>query len=321
MSVTNLLYIQREITRYGFSIYLALGLIGNVFNCIMFTRRPYRHTPSSLYLLSLSIFSIMYLMWILVPSIYALYYGDPQTQSVTYCKMRLYISHVFNLYLRYSVVFASADRYFITRTNVHLRSLSSIKTAIKLLLTMFILCLLIAIHMPILMNIRNGVCGMIGIYKLLYAIYQSIVSGLLPIILMSLFSIFTIRSLYQRHHSIQTHIKENDRHLTRMVIVEVIVNVITAIPYSANLLYGALTYFVTNKSVERLEIESFITFITQFMIYFVGVTPFYLFFLTSKTFRKQFIDLFVKFYHQHLLRRVQIGPLHDRHAIQTNNSF
>ncbi|CAF1671704.1 unnamed protein product, partial [Adineta ricciae] len=192
----------------------------------------------------------------------------------------------------------------------------SIKTASKLLLAMLIICPLMAMHMPILMDLRNGTCGMFGIYKLMYAIYQIIVSGLLPPILMSIFSILTIISLHQRHHTNQVRVKQSDQHLTRLVIVEVIVNVVTAIPYSANLLYGALTYFVTNKSTQRLEIESFITFIAQFMIYFVGVIPFYLFFLISRGFRKEFIGILVNFYYKHILRRVQVVP---RHGPQINH--
>ncbi|UJR12245.1 hypothetical protein I4U23_016422 [Adineta vaga] len=320
MPLTNLPAIQREMIRYGLSIYLALGLVGNVLNCIMFTRNSYRRTPSSLYLLSLSIFSMMFLMWLLIPSIYALYYSELQTQSVIYCKIRLYIGHILNLYLRYSVVFACTDRYFITRTNIHLRSLSSIKTAKKLLFFMFIIFPLMAIHMPILMDIRNGSCGMIGIYKLVYAIYQLIISGLLPPIFMSIFSILTINSLHQRHHTGQIRMKQSDRALTRMVVVEVIVNIITAIPYSINLLYGALTYFIIDKSTQRLEIESFITYISRFRIYFVGVTPFYVFIFTSKPFRNEFISLFINFFYKYILRQRRIVPIHDQHTtIQTNN--
>ncbi|CAF1523340.1 unnamed protein product [Adineta ricciae] len=164
------------------------------------------------------------------------------------------------------------------------------------------------------MDLRNGVCDMFGIYKLIYAIYQIIVSGLLPPIFMSVFSILTIISLHERHHTNQIRVKQSDQQLTRLVIVEVIVNVLTAIPYSANLLYGALTYFVTNKSTQRLEIESFITFIAQFMIYFVGIAPFYLFFLISKGFRKEFINLLVNFYYKHILRRVRVVPERDPQA-------
>ncbi len=296
--------------RYGMTVYLALGLLGNICNCIMFIRQPYRRTPSSIYFLALSIFAIIYLIWSVVPLIYTLNHTDPQTQSVLYCKMRLYVSHVFGQYIRYVVVFACADRFFATRINVRIRALNSVSMAMKLV---FILCgvhLVIAIHIPILMNIRNGVCGMFGLYKLIYAIYQITLGAILPPTLMSIFSILTIRSLHQRHGT-QVRARQRDRYLMRMVIGEVMVNISTSIPYSANLVYEAATYYVVDKSAQRLEIESFISFATQFLIYLISVAPFYLFMITSKPFRNDFINIVVKCWDKYILRRVRIVPLNQ----------
>ena len=176
--------------------------------------------------------------------------------------MRLYGSHVLGQCLRYIVVFACADRFFVTRTNVRIRSLNSVSMAMKLVFIICVVCLVIAIHLPILMDIRNGVCGMFGLYKLIYAIYQITLVGILPPVLMSIFSILTIRSLHQRHGN-QIRARQRDRYLMRMVIAEVMVNIFTSIPYSINLVYGAATYYIVNKSAERLEIESFISFLTH----------------------------------------------------------
>ncbi|UJR11200.1 hypothetical protein I4U23_015381 [Adineta vaga] len=294
MPVTILPSIQREIIRYGVSIYLIFGLVGNLCNCVMFTRNSYRRSPSSIYLLSLSIFSIIYLIWTFAPLFYTLNYIDPQTQSIIYCKVRQYGSHTLSLHIRYAVVLACFDRFLVTRTNVRIRSLSTIKTARILTCIMCFVCLLIALHMPVEMTINTSrVCGMFGMYKLSYAIYQIIIFTLTPPILMILFSIFTIHDLQQRHNINQSHARKRDRHLAYMVIAEVAINIISSVPYAANLLYGALTYYVTNKSTERAEIEAFLTFITQFFIYFLGVVPFYLFILVSKPFRDEFMDFLI----------------------------
>ena len=319
MSVTNLPLLQQEITRYGITTYFALGFLGSIFNCIIFTRHSYRRTPSSVYILALSIFAIIYLIWTAFPLIYTLDHLDPQTQSRVYCKARLYGSHTLGLYLRYTVVFACADRFLVTRTNVRLRSLSSVKTALILLAVMSVVCLLIAVHIPMYIDIRNGVCGMTGMYKLSYAIYQIIVISIIPPLLMSIFSILTIRSLRRRHDATQVRIKQRDRHLTHMVIAEVIANILASIPYSANLLYGAWTYSMTTRSAKRVEIESFISFVTQLLVYFLGIAPFYLFMLTSKPFRNQFIGLFTNFWSKHIMRRGQIVPLNNQNYSTTNN--
>ena len=106
----------------------------------------------------------------------------------------------------------------------------------------------------------------------------------------------------------------------RMVIAEVIVNIFTSIPYSTNLVYGAVTYYIVDKSAQRLEIESFITFLTQFLIYLISVAPFYLFILTSKPFRKEFINIFVKCWNKYILRRVRIYPLNEQNRRATINA-
>jgi hypothetical protein len=310
MPVTNLPVIQKEMIRYGMTIYLALGLVGNICNCIMFTRHPYRHSASSIYFLSFSIFAIIYLFWAVVPFIHTLNYPDLQTQSVLFCKVRLYGIHVLGQYLRYLVVFSCVDRFIVTRIDVRIRSLTSVSMAKKLVIILCVIWLLFPIHMPILMNIRGGVCGMFGLYKLIYAIYQILVAGILPPVLMSILSILTIRSLHQRHGALGRH-RQIDRYLMRMVTAQVIVNIITSIPYSVNLLYGAITYYVVDKSAQRLEIEAFITFATQFLVFLISVASFYLFLLTSKRFRTDFFRVLVKGWNKYMLRRVQIIPLNE----------
>jgi hypothetical protein len=257
-------------------------------------------------------------MWIVFPMIYPLNYPDPQTQSLVFCKMRLYIGHILGVDLRYIIVFVCADRFLVTQINIHIRSLNSVSIAIKLVLIICTVWLVAAIHMPILMYIRDGVCGMFGLYKLIYAIYQITLVSILPPVLMSTFSILTIRSLHQRR-GIQARVRQKDRYLLRMVIAEVIVNVVTSIPYSINLVYNAVTYYVTDKSVERLEIESFITFITQFLIVLISVAPFYLFMLTSKPFRNEFFKIFVKCWDKYILRRVRIAPFNKQTHIPKTN--
>ncbi|UJR11341.1 hypothetical protein I4U23_015522 [Adineta vaga] len=311
MSTTNLPSIQREMIRYATSIYLVFGLIGNIFNCMMFTRRSYRRAPSSIYLLFLSIFSIIYLIWTISPLLYTLNNRDPQSQSVVYCKLRQYGSHTSGLLSRFAVVFACVDRFFITSTKARIRSFSSIKTAWIIICMMSLVCILIPLHMPILINLQDGVCGMFGTYKLFYAIYQIIVFSIAPPILMSIFSILAIRRLHRQRDVTHIYIRQNDRCLTRMVIAEVMVNIFTSIPYAMNLLYGALTYYVTNKSTQRIEIESFITFITQFLLYLLGVVPFYLFLLVSKPFRNECIGLLTRFWYKYIFKQTRINPSQD----------
>ncbi|CAF3697946.1 unnamed protein product [Rotaria sp. Silwood1] len=212
MATTNLPYIQQQMIRYGMSIYFGLGLAGNICNCIMFTRPSYRRTPSSIYHLSDSILALFHLIWSISPQLYTLNYPDLQKQSILYCKMRLYGSHVLALCVRYIILCACLDRFFATRDDVRLRSLSSFKMATILVFGTCIVCTLIGIHIPILMEIRGTTCGMFGIYKLIYALYQILSVSILPPALMIVFSALTLCSLHQRHAT-QERAKRRDRSL------------------------------------------------------------------------------------------------------------
>ena len=303
--------------RYGMSLYFALGVFGNIFTCIIFIQPSHRRATSSIYFISFSIFAIVYLIWSLFPYFYTLNYPDIASRNISYCKIRLYVSHVLGQYLRFCVVFVCIDRFLATRADARVRLLNSTALAKKLLLIMIIGCPLIAIHLPILIQIQNNVCSQFGIYKLIYAIYQLFIIGIVPHVLMSVFSILAIISLRQRHNS-QQRAKRRDRYLARMVVVEVVLNVLTSVPYSINLIYGAVTYS-TSKTSERIQIESFITFVTTFQIYLVSVIPFYLFLLTAKPFRKEFFNVIGKYGCKCIFRHVQVTPSIDHYMTASIN--
>jgi hypothetical protein len=69
-------------------------------------------------------------------------------------------------------------------------------------------------------------------------------------------------------------VRQKDHDLMRMLIAEIIINIFTLIPYSANLVYGAATFFVVNKSILRIEIEAFVTFLSQFLIHLLSLLHF-----------------------------------------------
>lgn len=290
-SETNLDLLRQSMIKYGMTIYLILGLIGNLCNCLIFGHHSHRRTASSVYFLALSIVAILYLLWSIVPYLYTVAHEDPQSKSLFYCKIRLYGTHVLGLYLRYIVVFSCIDRFLITRTDVRIRSFNSVSSAKKLLLMLVLICPIIAIHLPIQTDLRDGGCARFGIYHFIYALYQTITIGIIPPVLMSIFSILAVRGLRHRPH-IQEPRRQRDRYLMRMVVGEVFVNIFTSIPYSLNLVYGAITYYSSDsKGSRRLKIESFVSFVTEFLLYLISVAPFYLFLFTSKPFRKSFFGL------------------------------
>ena len=307
MPATCLPFVQQCLTRYMVSVYFTMGIFGNLCSCLVFSKSSSRQTPCSVYLLGLSSFALLYLIWSISPILYTLDHPDPQNQSLVYCKIRLYGSHVLGQCVRCVTIFACADRYFMTRTSVRLRSWSSVSVAHRAIPIMAISWSVLGLHLPVWMDVRSGVCGMFDFYRIFYPVYQFVLVGLLPPMFMCIFGYLTLRSLRQRHAN-QTHVRNKDRDLMRMLVAEILINVVTSIPFSANLIYSSSTSGIANKSAERQEIEAFATYLSQFLIHLLSAAPFYLFIIASKSFRQEFTQIVVRCWYQRVLRRARVVP-------------
>jgi hypothetical protein len=95
----------------------------------------------------------------------------------------------------------------------------------------------------------------------------------------------------------------------RMLVSQIIIHYFSSLPYSANLLYGPATYNLVNKSPERVEIETFFYFLGELIIQYIFVSPFYLFILSSKSFRRDFMKIVRACWYNNLLRgQVRVAP-------------
>ncbi len=117
--------------------------------------------------------------------------------------------------------------------------------------------------------------------------------GLVPYILMAIFGTLTLKNISASRrciHPLRTNevnlptkiIQKRDRDMALLVLIEVIVSFVCTLPYSIDSLYSVLTSNIPNKSIERLQIESFLVFITMsFLLYLKYSTTFYVYMITS----------------------------------------
>jgi hypothetical protein len=137
---------------------------------------------------------------------------------------------------------------------------------------------------------------------------------------MGVFGFLAVRSIHQRQATV-ARVTRSDRDLMRMLVSQIIVHYSSSLPYSANLLYGPATFNVVNKSPERLAIESFCSNLAQLISQFIFVAPFYLFMLSSKSFRRDFMKLIGTCCCKNLLRgQVQVAPSVAQGQTQNFNS-
>ncbi|CAF0760789.1 unnamed protein product [Adineta steineri] len=108
MSV-SLTDVSNWMTQYIMSIFLVVGILGNVINIYMFTRKESFRNSCSLYLLAASILNILSIIWGICPSLYTLYNTDPSTYSFIYCKLRLYTLHTLLMIVTVKCVYQTCE--------------------------------------------------------------------------------------------------------------------------------------------------------------------------------------------------------------------
>ena len=194
-----------------------------------------------------------------------------------------------------------------------------------LVVVVSLLWLILPLHMLIFVQVRSP--GLIACMfstttsALYHTIYTLVAGGLLPPLAM-LFSTRWIWSSLQEKRRRQRTMFTNERNartekrdiqILMMLLLQVFVFVLSNSPLMIFNLYLASTRSVTNKSLDRLAIESFLQLTTEMFVYVFPTASFYSNIFVSSTFRKQFFLL--------LLRRRAVGPTATITNTMTRNNL
>ena len=297
MSTAGILAAQKNIARYGLSTLLVLGNFGNVFTILILGRTTKQRVNScSLYLLSASISNWIVINTALVSNIVGVDNIDPQHTSNVVCKMRWsgvhallmlsrsfskFIEDCFHLYCLHIVVAACIDRWALCSQNGLIRSFARPKVAFRVIVMLLVVWTLIPIHMAVFFSNNTGRCiALPGTYAFFYAIYSLIVIGILPLLLMIIFSLLAWYNLQKIRSRVapmggaaaarNINIHKRDRDLMLMLTGEVIVYCITTIPYPINLIYSVSTSSLgIYKDPMRIAIESLVGYIISPLLNFM----------------------------------------------------
>lgn len=268
----SLLYAAQQFTIYVGLFLVITGLIGNIFTVLVFsTVRNYRITPSSFYFLTIAIVNIFFVPMNIITRVVSVGYGIDLTRtSLAWCKIRLYLIAAISLISFTCLCLASIDQFLITSRSIHLRNLSNIKWARRMvLITIIVSCIHSIpglIYMDISMitqtciNTNSGFAVYISIYVLVF-------TCIIPTIIMIVYGYLTHRNIRLTRALVE---QQADHQLTRMTLTQVIVVVITIIPYSVNTVYALITTGIT-KDLDRSLKELLAITITSMLanIYYV----------------------------------------------------
>jgi hypothetical protein len=237
------------------------------------------------------------------PHAYAAYYPNPFNTIPAFCKIRAYMAQCFTMMYRWLMAMACIDRYMLSSSNVRLRGFANSRIAYRIILIFVISWLVLPVHNLIFIELKSGSCSFpLDIVSIYHSIFTIILGGLLPPIIMIICAILIGYNLASKQKRRQSNIHQQnkeqgarllnvrDQQALGMLFVQVGFYFLSVAPWTILLLINVFTRDVTNKSTDRLAIEAFLKYITEIFIYIYPTISFYIYTLTSHTFRNELIN-------------------------------
>ena len=127
-NISTFKYFTIQYHRYVPPTVLCFGVIGNIFNLIIFNRRNLRKNPCTTYFFVLAITNLNNL----VPGVLANYLSDAHsidllTASIGFCRLRFWLVHTSLALGTWLIVLAGVDRCCISSRHASRRHFSSLK--------------------------------------------------------------------------------------------------------------------------------------------------------------------------------------------------
>jgi hypothetical protein len=300
--------VQRILTRYGMTTYLALGDLGLLLNIAIFSQVAHRRNSCSIYILATSLCSFVGLNSSVIPTIYALDNRSSTEDSLLFCKMYFYLCHVLSQMMRTFIVLACVDRYASCSDRARIRLFSQYRTTIRIVPAVVFFWLLVGPFPSLLQTSQNGSCDVFDYTQfVIYSVYIIFALGIIPLAGMITFGsllLIKLRKMRARvqpipntgHSTSAKVLRKRDREMIRMLSIEIIAYTITTTPITIVLIYRAATLTLV-KSVERQQIEIFISYFTrEFLLYFNNSLPFWIYITTSRSFRRELKNVLIKWF-------------------------
>ncbi|CAF1494457.1 unnamed protein product [Adineta ricciae] len=269
-SVVTLNIARIGIQRFGQLILFALDIIGCIFNIAIFLRPSMRTNSCA---------NLCCLTWGLFISMLDFFMNyNLLNYSSAYCKIRSYSLTAAQLASRACVVLACFDRFLLCSQSVRQRSFCRSNIAVKVMLLTVTSCVCLSIYVLVVYNAfpqtrsctTSSAIGKIIDTTVLFAFNLGT-----PALLMSTLSGLILWKLKQNSIRIarqRIHVRHRHLQLATMLIGQVILYTVTALPFVSTFVYMKITRYdpQSSKSAYRIAAESFGTFIFNALrIYFI----------------------------------------------------
>ena len=294
-------WISQQLNIYCGLPMLVFGLLGCVWNILVFRHYSLRPISCCTYLLAGSVASIVQLLFGLVPRILADgFHVDRTVTDAVWCKLRNYTTHCASLMTLSCLVWATLDRFFSTCRQLKWRYLNSVYLARQICLWTLIVWMSATIpslvySRPIQITPTTRRCASSSWLWAKIALYffNLCCYGLFPWFFMSLFGYLTLRRVRRTsRRRVQplaavtlTRLTRIERQLTSVLFLQMITCIFSSIPYCVQSIYESVTQAVT-KSPFRQAQENLFLQIARLTFYINFISMFYIHYISSSIFRR-----------------------------------
>jgi hypothetical protein len=258
--IASIYFAVKEMTIYLGIPTFVLGVIGGFLNVIIFlSLKTFRESSCAFYLMIMSIFDIGRLFFSVLSFIMRRGFGiDWGVYSLFLCKIRYCFFSVFTLTSMTHLCLATIDQYFATSSYVRWQQWCNIKLAHRISSIFIIIWALQGIPYVVFLNqvfspsTNTTVClptNDIFNQYLTYVLYF-ILLNLIPLItiIFGLMAYYNARHL--AHRTVPLVRRELDKQLTVMVLVQVLINFCTLVPFSVVNIISMVNLFDTDPVIQ-----------------------------------------------------------------------
>lgn len=295
-----------------------MGNIGCVGNILVFRSRKIRKRAYSIYLLASAVADFHYFNFVLLTRILQKGFQiSLVNRYIVMCKLRQF-STIWGNVVGFSLfTFATIDRLLSTqRSNskfedeytqssylllAYRQWSNRLSLAYKMIFLIPFFWFVLLVHRIILYQIESNSCGPPpGIYTYYDNYFQVIFSSLAPAVVTSILAYLLIKSIREVSrrrilpvttvvipmNSNRTILQQMDVDLTRMLVIESLIAIITYVPYAIELSYMNITEHWSKTSV-RLAWEKMCTELIHLLSYVFFATSFYVSMFSNLGFRRK----------------------------------
>ncbi|CAF4665048.1 unnamed protein product [Rotaria sp. Silwood2] len=283
-----------ELSFWGPIILFTIGVPSAILNAIIFIGvKKFRQSPSSYYIVAQSLFDFGALLLVLLQNF-------PSTSinaSSISCKLIIFFSRIVAPCALSFLGLAAFDRWACTSRSARIRKLSSIRTAYCIVLITVLFWSLLSIPFLSFFDLipPTYTCGFTNdlFQKITNFFLAPILCAIFPLIVLIVFGILTYRNLHLmttingQQQSVTTRLSMWEQQITRMMIIQTVLNVSCALPQCILLIYTIATVQQSAmKSLDQIYIEYLLAQLCEFIVCLDFASSFYIFFLSSSRFRQ-----------------------------------